>query len=113
MARGEYIAFDETQPNGKNFVSTDRPFPITIAGFSSSTPVNVNVLDFDDYITKVDEANATTTYVGIANPGIAASATGWQIKRIDTSTIAADILFAGGVTTFTNVWNNRAGYTYS
>jgi hypothetical protein len=62
---------------------------------------------------KVDEASATITYIGIATAGTPASANGWQIKRIDTSAIAADILFADGNVNYDNVWNSRAGLSYS
>lgn len=66
-----------------------------------------------DYITKVDESTSTTTYIGKAAPGTAGSGSGWQIKRIDTGALAADILFADGDTNFDNVWSARTGLSYS
>jgi len=64
------------------------------------------------YIMYVDEASATITYIGEALPGTAVGAAAWRIKRIDTSS-GTNILYAGGVSTFTFIWTARAGLSYS
>lgn len=61
--------------------------------------------------TKVDTASSTVTYVGKAAPGSATSSAVWQIKKIDTSS-GVDIKWAASGL-FTQVWDNRAGLTYS
>ena len=64
------------------------------------------------YEVKVDTATATITYIGKAAPGTSAGAEEWQILRIDTSVLAADILYADGDTAFDNEWDERAGLSY-
>lgn len=64
------------------------------------------------YITRIDEASSTVTYIGKAVPGTATSAASWLIQKIDTSS-GTSILFAGGASTFDQVWNNRASLSYS
>ena len=71
------------------------------------------VLQVTKYITKVEEATATITYVGYAAPGTATAGALWRIMRIDTSALAADVLYAGGDMNFDNVWDDRAGLSYS
>jgi len=64
------------------------------------------------YITKIEVASATITYIGKAAPGSAGSDAVWQILRIDTSSLAADILYAGSDQNFDNTWDGRAGFSY-
>jgi len=66
-----------------------------------------------DYVTKIENPSTGVYYIGKAVPGTAVSAAAWQIKKIDTNTLAMDKGYAGGAATFVNVWNSRAGYTYS
>ena len=60
----------------------------------------------------LDEASATITYVGEANPGTASSAASWRIKRLD-STSGLLITWADGDSNFDKVWDDRASYSYS
>lgn len=60
----------------------------------------------------LDEASATITYVGEANPGTAASAASWRIKRLD-STSGLLVTWAEGDSDFDKVWDDRASYSYS
>ncbi len=64
------------------------------------------------YTTRIDEADATTTYIGTADPGTAESAASWQVKKI-VSTNPTSIKFADGTSAFDNVWDDRASLTYS
>lgn len=66
-----------------------------------------------DYITKIENPSTGVFYIGKAVPGSATSSSVWQIKKLDTNTLALDKSYAGGVSTFTKVWDSRAGYTYS
>ena len=62
-----------------------------------------------DVIQKIDDTG-TYVYIGKAVPASLTSGAVWQIKRIDT---LGNILFAGGVATFTKIWDNRASLSYS
>jgi len=61
---------------------------------------------------RLEEASSTLTYVGKAAPGELESSASWQIFVIDTSSGTA-VKWAGGTSDFTNVWDDRASYTYS
>jgi hypothetical protein len=61
--------------------------------------------------TLVDTTGGSVVYIGQALPGTATSATLWRIQKIDTAAIS--ITYAGGLPTFVNAWDSRAGYTYS
>lgn len=72
------------------------------------------VSDFSgDFTTYIDEASATVTYVGKAPIGTATSASGWQIKKIETASTVTSILYADSNNNYDNVWDNRASLTYA
>ena len=53
-------------------------------------------------------------YIGYAQPNTSEAEDAWAIFRITYATSEpADIEWAQGTNHFTNVWDNRAGYTYS
>jgi len=64
-------------------------------------------------MTVIDEASATTTYIGQSSPGTATSASLWRIRRITSSGTVTTISFAGGEDKFNQVWDNRASLSYS
>lgn len=64
------------------------------------------------YIIQLDEASATITYVGEADPASSTASAVWRIKRLD-STSGLIVLYAGGAATFNQIWNNRAALSYS
>lgn len=67
-----------------------------------------------DYSIMIDEASATITYVGYADPGVSEDNASWKIKRIDTSVAGqTKIKWAGGVPTKSNAWSDRASLIYS
>jgi hypothetical protein len=73
------------------------------------------VMSFDPnaiYTTRLDEASATVTYVGLALVGSSEASAVWQIKRITVTGNITDIKFADGDFDFDNVWNNRACLSY-
>lgn len=65
-----------------------------------------------NYITKIDDTTTTNMiYIGkaaLTGSAVATSAASWQIKRIDTSTLAMDKKWAAGTDAFNQVWDNRA-----
>lgn len=82
-------------------LATDQPAVDVNAAFSAAT-----------YATRIDEASATVTYIGKADPGTASSAASWQIQKVDT-TSGTVITFADGNSNFDNIWDNRASLSYS
>jgi hypothetical protein len=64
-------------------------------------------------LTYIDQADPSNIYIGIAKIGSSGSAGIWQIRKISNVSNVLLIQFAGGVSTFTNIWNNRASYSYS
>jgi hypothetical protein len=69
----------------------------------------------NDDIMRVDNPNATTIYVGWARPGTTAAQALWKIKRIvfTSSNTQAEIGWAEGESTYSNIWANRASLNYS
>lgn len=63
-------------------------------------------------LTKVDEASATVTYMGVASFGTATSAPDWQIKRITVSGTVTTIEYAY-LGNYTAVWDDRASLSYT
>ena len=66
----------------------------------------------ENYDIKVDEASSTITYIGKAARGSATSASVWQIKRVNTETLAAEIDWAENTDRFDKIWDNRGSYSY-
>lgn len=63
--------------------------------------------------TKVDEADASTTYIGTAVIGAATSSALWQIKKVSVSGTVTTITWADGNDNYDNIWDNRASLSYS
>lgn len=66
-----------------------------------------------DYTQRIDEASATITYIGKADPGSAEGAAVWQIKRVEIIGTETEITWADGNVEFDNVWDNRASLSFS
>jgi len=60
------------------------------------------------------DAQGRTEYIGYAQPGTAQAAAGWCIKKLsyDVNGVT-DIQFANGEAKFINIWDDRAGLSYS
>ncbi len=65
------------------------------------------------FTTRVDEVDASNTYVGVSKPGTATSSALWRIQKIAVSGTVTTISFADGNDAFDNVWDDRASLTYS
>lgn len=59
-----------------------------------------------------DYTSATTIYLGSAQVGSETSEAVWQIKEVTLSATGARIRYAGGVNTFTHIWDNRGALSY-
>jgi len=77
-------------------------------------PTNTRGVDAVQLALEMDDAGAGITYVGESSPGSVTSAAVWRIKKLDES-VADDltILWADGNSSFDNVWDDRAGLSYS
>lgn len=66
------------------------------------------------YVPLYDSVSAILAYSGKALPGTLTSAASWQIMKLVYSA-AGDVTgsFANGVSTFNNIWDNRASLTYT
>jgi hypothetical protein len=100
--RSTIMVWDDTN---KEYVSWDGEVSIA-SGVITVDPVT-------PYSVLVDEASSTITYVGEATPGTATSAATWKVKRINSATLLAEILFADGDSNYDNIWDNRAALSYS
>lgn len=68
------------------------------------------------YAVQIIQASSTVMYKGEAQPGSLTSAAVWRIQQITLNTPAAgdiQILWAGGSSAFTEIWDNYATLTYS
>lgn len=98
-------------PDGTNIyrLKVDSNGAIAVTGASGSSTTN--------YITKIDDTTTTDmVYIGkaaLTGSAVATSAASWQIKRIDTSTLAMDKKWADGNDSFDNIWDDRASLTYN
>ena len=67
-------------------------------------------------VSKIDDTTtANVVYIGKAElTGAAISTAGavWQIKKLDTSSLALDKKWADGDSSYNNVWDNRDSLTY-
>ena len=60
-----------------------------------------------------EETGRLQVYIGEADPGITTAQALWRIKRTVFTGDDSETLFAGGNENFDNVWDNRAGFSYS
>jgi len=74
---------------------------------SSGEPLLLVAVEYD--------ASDNAVYVGESAPGTSQSSIGWRIKTItyDASDNATDVKWANGDHNFKNVFDDRAGYSYS
>ena len=74
-----------------------------------------NISGATKYVTRIDEASATVTYIGKAVPDgatVPSSEASWQITKID-ETSGTVITYADGDLLFDNIFDNRVGLTYA
>lgn len=99
----------QTGPNAPAFVTleADGSIPVTVVAGGSATAQTVTKID--------DTTTANVVYIGkaeLTGSAIATSGAVWQIKKLDTSTLALDKTWADSNDSFDNIWDNRTGLTY-
>ena len=100
LANNTVLVFDNT-------ISKFKAFPL-------STIINNIRADLEMQYNKQIDVAGVITYVGEALPGSITSAASWRIKKIDeTASPDTTITWADGDENFDNIWDNRAGLSYS
>lgn len=61
---------------------------------------------------KIDEINSGLTYVGYTLPGVLTTEPYWLIKKITVAGTVTSIDYSNTGKTYTDIWDNRTGYTY-
>jgi poly(3-hydroxybutyrate) depolymerase len=86
-----------------------------LRAFFEVTPLAVHGVtdDFTQRAVVVDAPSSTLSYVGTADPGTLTSSGSWRILRITYAGTVTTIHWADGNDNFDNVWDDRAGLTYS
>lgn len=88
-------------------LETDGSIPVTVVAGGSAAAQTVSKID--------DTTTANVVYIGkaeLTGAAISTSSAVWQIKKLDTSSIALDKKWADGDSSYNNVWDNRASLTY-
>jgi hypothetical protein len=65
------------------------------------------------FVTLLDEASASVTYIGKAKIGSPSASALWQIQKMSVSGNVTSITWADGDSLFNNIWDDRAGLSYS
>ena len=97
----------KTSAGNLTYVETesDGSIPVTVVAGGSATP---------NYATKIDTTSTTDNiYIGKAAIGSSGASAVWQIKKLNTATLALDKTWADGNDDFDNSWDNRVSITYS
>lgn len=85
-------------------------------GIDQTIPGTTNAIDQANYTTEIDYVGGTNAiYIGQAAAGTITSIASWRIKKItyDGNSNPTVIAWAAGVTTFSQIWDNRASLSYS
>lgn len=83
---------------------------------TGKTGLDVNLISAPkslDETVLLDEADPNEVFVGYASPGTSTATAAWKIKKITTSGTNTLIKYAGGSASYSNIWANRAGLTYT
>ena len=97
----------KTSAGNLTYVETesDGSIPVTVVAGGSATP---------NYATKIDTTSTTDNiYIGKAAIGSSGASAVWQIKKLNTATLALDKTWADGNDDFDNSWDNRVSIIYS
>ena len=105
-------------PDGETVILSDREIEWIPLSKRSASQLEISALTSGSsasgvYDTLIDEASASTSYVGEAAPDSLASDPVWRIKRIYESGTTTAIRYADGDKSFTKTWTARATYDYS
>ena len=97
----------KTSAGNLTYVETesDGSIPVTVVAGGSATP---------NYATKIDTTSTTDNiYIGKAAIGSSGASAVWQIKKLNTATLALDKTWCDGDDLFDNEWDDRVSLSYS
>lgn len=104
-------ALDREENITKGNLSAKR---VVLYTYDSATDTIVPSTTTSILLTKIDTTTTSgVTYIGKAAVGSSAASAVWQIKKLDSNTLALDKTWADGDDNFDNIWNNRASLSYS
>jgi hypothetical protein len=66
-----------------------------------------------NWTTFIDEVNDSITYIGTAEIGTTSDSPFWQIRKITKTGTQTLVQWAESTDRFSNVWDDRATFTYS
>ena len=89
------------------------PIQVSIVGATAS----VSITDTNFSKQYAYDSNGNLQYEGFAVPGSATSAAVWAIRKFTYTSMSPyqtlTETWAGGSSSFTNIWDNRASFSYS
>lgn len=62
---------------------------------------------------RLDQATAAILYIGESSFGASETTPTWRIRKFETIGNVSTMLYADGNDNYDNIWNNRAGLSYS
>lgn len=88
---------------------------VIVEGNSSGVPLPADDINTRPYTQAFDYSGSNPIYIGLAAQGSSKASAVWQIRKLtfDGSNNVTDVQYASGSTAFNQIWNNRAGFTYS
>lgn len=92
--------------------SPTNSYPVHVSRLATGAEVQ-SVMALIAFISNLDDNGAGTVYTGYALRGAATSAAAWFIMKQVTSGAVTTIRFAGDPFVMDQVWDNRAGLTYT
>lgn len=105
ITKAEHIGPQDTGDN----IEAKRVVPYVWNGTTWERSTNTSPI----LLTKIDTTStAGVIYIGKAAPGSSAASAVWQVKKLDTNTLALDKTWADSGA-FTQIWGNRTSLTYS
>jgi hypothetical protein len=117
QTRGDAIRFEMNEGEYGKWINLNpgQPHaPIGGGGISEARVLTlIESLNMSTEYNVVIETVGTLKYIGSALPGIAESATGWRIKRLDITTDDIPIFWANGSADFDKIMDDFATYTYT
>lgn len=87
-------------------------YPVLVTKLANTSQVqSVNAIL--PFISKVDQASDTVSYTGYALRGTSAASAGWFIFKTEISGNVTSVTFASDPFDMTQIWDSRAGLSYS
>jgi hypothetical protein len=115
---GRAAATNVTFTTPQEIIISESDDSIAVFGYDGTTNRALKTNTRGEIVTQSAEAVqldevGSTTYIGYAAVGTSVASAAWRIKRIVDSSGDLSVTFAGGTDNYDQIWNNRAGLTYT